>query len=198
MALIKRVNSLITFKRKTNTDRIPTGLIGNNAPTNPMLQPYSVSPDKYQWSIRSEADLTYYLPILSGTGGGIAYVVNSFTVSHAISIPDNIVLRGLGRGATITVDASIGASITLGDNCVLEHLSFGITSNGNIINVAGDNCILDKCFFTILAASSETALYVTGNHNRILASTFTDTSGTGIAINYNAGVDNTDSNCIFV
>lgn len=51
MSFVKRLNPLITVKRKTNTDKVPTGFLGANSIENAMLQESSVSPDKVGFKI---------------------------------------------------------------------------------------------------------------------------------------------------
>lgn len=51
MPIVKKLSSLVSIKRKTPTDRLPTGYLGNNAVATPMIRDGAVTPDKLSFSL---------------------------------------------------------------------------------------------------------------------------------------------------
>jgi len=88
MSFVKRLSPLVTVKRKTNTDKVPTGLLGNNAVSTNMLQRASVTPEKLSFDISGYVgSFTNRIPSVSTTGvAGEAVYFNG--TNYAPSIAD--------------------------------------------------------------------------------------------------------------
>lgn len=51
MPIVKKLSSLVSIKRKTPTDRLPTGYLGDNAVATPMLRDGGVTPAKLSFAL---------------------------------------------------------------------------------------------------------------------------------------------------
>jgi hypothetical protein len=76
MSFVKRLSPLVTVKRKTNTDKVPTGLLGTNAVSTNMLQNGAVTLEKLSFDIGGYVgSFTNRIPsvVTSGTEGQAVY-----------------------------------------------------------------------------------------------------------------------------
>ncbi len=121
--------------------------------------------------------------------GGVICVSANTTVPTNATLPNNTKLLGR-KNVTLTVSA--GATVTLGDNCLVEDLTVDHTgaTSGNALLISGNNAEVFDCIFKESAANTGVAISVTGNYATITDSRFygvlTPSTGTGISVGNNA------------
>lgn len=146
----------------------------------------------------SEADLATAISSATSNGGGVICLLNSFTVSSARVIPAGTRLIGRDGGSVITIASS--GSITLSDGGTMENVYFTTAlTSGSMVLLTNNYSKVRDCQFTIPIASTGQCINVTGNANRMYNNRFIGVAGeVATGINYAAGVDNTDSESVFL
>lgn len=86
MPFVKRLNSLLTVKRKTSTDRMPTGFLGANAIIGSMIQPATITPDKLTFGIPS---IITGVTSTATAGQAVTYNGSTFVPALADNINDS-------------------------------------------------------------------------------------------------------------
>lgn len=152
--ILKRLTSVLTVKRKTSTDRIPTGFLQNNSVATPMIQNGAVTPVK----------LNYKYDFFDAIVGSASQVTNGLathsSVSQAITdtadggsilvLPGNYIenvtiskkLYIFGKGHTSNINGTVTFTSN-SDYSIVKHLRIG----DNITLNAGADGIFLREFF---------------------------------------------------
>jgi hypothetical protein len=141
--ILKRLTSVLTIKRKTSTDRQPTGFNQNNSIATAMIQDRSVTPIKlstqlyesFDSIVGSSAQVTAGLATHSTVASGIAslssggsILILPGTYNENITLTQKVFLQGKGNisniNGTLTMNAgsdlSIIKCVRFGDNVTLN------------------------------------------------------------------------------
>lgn len=146
------------------------------------------------------AQLTTALASCAGAGGGLIAVTAGFSISTALTVPAGTIVQGRYGGTILTFIA--GGSLTLGDGAIITNLYFASALNdgSSLIKFSNQYASVKECNFAVTAGNSVICINMTGSANRVTSSIFSGVAGqaNSIAIQYTSGIDNSDSNSVFL
>lgn len=116
---LKQLNRILLIKRKTSTDRQPTGFLQNNSVAAPMIQPKAVSPDKildyydaYDAIVGTASHfstgLASHISInaaIADVASGSSILILPGTYTESVVVDKKLVI--MGKGHTTNIDGTI-------------------------------------------------------------------------------------------
>ena len=127
--ILKRLTSVLTVKRKTSTDRAPTGFLQNSSVVNSMIQDRTIQPSKlvYQYEtfdavVGTSAQVTAGLAthssvtaaVASLSSGGSIFILPG-TYTENVVLAKKVFLQGKGNSTTIngTLTMNTGSDLSI-------------------------------------------------------------------------------------
>ena len=141
-------------------------------------------------------NFTDALALLSVDGGTVLYI-DDITVSTPIVFPDNVILLGRGKAATITFDGT--GQFEFGEGCTIQDAEFLTAAALDMILASGNNFVAERCRFFAPALAAANCISLDANASHISECDFRDVLGPSLsnAINIISGVDHTEANNLF-